>query len=146
MMSMTSEELIGNDEYFDFFWPYIERLDVQAAFYRYLMSRDVPRRMTRKDIPITKLMKEAYELNRDPIVEFIEDMPASIRSDVLYGAYRDFMKENGYKEPPTKRSFEMKFSSLAPKHGIVKRRVEGVEEGQRVCYRVYEKSPLLKGK
>jgi hypothetical protein len=146
MMSMTSEELIGNDDYFDFFWPYIERLDVQAAFYRYLMSRDVPRRMTRKDIPITKLMKEAYELNRDPIVEFIEDMPVSIRSDVLYGVYRDFMKENGYKEPPTKRSFEMKFSSLAPKHGIVKRRVEGVEEGQRVSYRVYEKSPLLKGK
>jgi len=79
---------------------------------------------------------------RDPIVEFIEDMPASIRSDVLYGEYRDFMKENGYDKPPTKRSFEMKLSSLATKHGIVKRRVEGVEEGQRVSYRVYEKSPL----
>jgi hypothetical protein len=143
VMAQTSNELIGNHEYHTAFYSWIERPSVQYSVYQYLMGVSVPRKFTVADLPITDLMKDAYDLNRDPMEDFMVDFTSGITSGELYVEYKDFMRRHGYEGNITSKSFLMKFSKYKEKYRVEVRVVDKIEDGIRTQGRCYFRGMLL---
>lgn len=143
MMTYTSEELIGQQDYFDELFTQIASTSVQYSFYRFLMDRDVPKKFTQASIPVTDLMREAHVLNRDPIEDYIINFRNECTSDDLYIEYKDFIRDTGLKDPLSKKCFEMRFSRLMEKHGVEKKRIDKIVDGKRVQSVVYRRKLMI---
>jgi hypothetical protein len=141
-----SEELRGNMEYFEMFGKIVEDKNYLRSFYDFLMARKVKTRITHKDFPETQLMKEAKVLNRDPVEDFVDEIPIGkeITSDDLYPSYKQFITRTGLEFTLAKKQFEMKFGRLLNKYNIESKRKEKTEEDDegnkiRRQYRIYVK-------
>jgi hypothetical protein len=137
--SRASSLYIGNTEYFNELFAFIERPKNQRAFYQFLMARPVKRKLTIKDIPDSEVMKELYELNRDPAEDFAAEFIGEHSSIDTYTMYRQFLQKNGLQFEISRKYFEMKFTKCMAKYGIDNKRktVDGVK------YTVYFKSAPL---
>jgi hypothetical protein len=142
-MTYCSEEKIGDTSYFDTLHRFIEKKNVQYSFYRYLMELPTKRRFSQSDIPITDMMREAIEVNRDPIENYIIEFRSGCDSDELYSEYKDFIRQSGLKEPLSKTSFMMRFSRLMDKHKITSKPTDKVTDGVRKQMRIYTRTLLL---
>lgn len=110
----SSNELIGDVEYFNEFYKFIKRPAVQYSFYKFLMSRPVKRQLTSKDIPETQLMREAYVLNRDPLEDFILELREGVKlyTDEIYTEYKQYMGKIGMEYTMNYKQFSMRFGRL----------------------------------
>jgi hypothetical protein len=142
MMAQTSNELIGKHDYHTAFYNWIERPSVQYSIYHYLMNLpNIPKKFVVNDIPITNVMREAYELNKDPIEDFMLTFEDGVDSDALYFQYKQYMRQHGYDGTITSKSFIMKFSKYKDKYNIVVKKIDNVVEGQRMAKRIYSRVP-----
>ena len=119
-----SDELIGNTQYFNELFSFIEKKANQRAFYQYLMETPVKRKITVVDIPITRDMRDMFEANRDPIEDYAEQFAGKMTAYVNYDNYKQYLHENGLKFELSKKTFEMKFSDYMEKYGITKERLQ----------------------
>ena len=133
--SRANNELIGNTEYFNELGDFIERPKNQRAFYQFLMSRPVKRKITIKDIPESAVMQEMYELNKDPVEDYLAEFEGERTSQENYNAYKSFLMNNGLKFELSKKAFETKVGKFRKKYGIEKNQV--MEKGVR--FYVYKK-------
>jgi hypothetical protein len=133
----SSNELIGDVNYFNEFYKFIKRPAVQYSFYKYLMSRPVKRQLTDIDIPKTSLMREAYVLNRDPIEDFILELENGVKlyTEELYVQYKQYMNRIGMEYTMNYKQFSMRFGRLMEGETKGKNNyiVDGVRD-QRVFY------------
>jgi len=116
--SKASEVLVGNTEYFNALFDYIERPKNQRAFYQFLMSRPVKQKITIKDIPETEVMAEMYELNKDPVEDYLAEFEGERTSQENYNAYKSFLMNNGLKFELSKKAFETKVGKFRKQYGI----------------------------
>jgi hypothetical protein len=142
-MAQTSNELIGNHEYHTGFYNWIDRPSVQYSVYQYLMGIPVPKKFTVADLPITDLMKDAYELNRDPMEDFMVDFTNGITGEELYVEYKDFMRRHGYENNITSKAFLMKFAKYKEKYRVEVKRIDKIEDGIRTTGRCYFRGLLI---
>ena len=143
MLAQTSEELIGDHEYHTRFYNWIEKPSVISSVYQFLMSVQVPRKFTVSDIPVTSLMKDAYELNKDPMEDFMMSFTNEIDGEQLYNEYKLFMKRHGYEGNITSKAFLMKFSKYRDKYRVEVKRKDLIVMGERVQQRVYVRGLLM---
>ena len=142
MMAQTSNELIEKHEYHTAFYNWIERPSVQYSIYQYLMNLpNIPKKFVVNDIPITKAMEEAYELNKDPMEDFMLTFEDGVDSDALYFQYKQYMRSHGYDGSITSKSFIMKFSKYKDKYHIVVKQKDNIVDGQRIKKRIYSRVP-----
>jgi len=140
-----SDELKGNTDYFIQFSDVINNKDYQYSFYKLLMSRQVKKKLTDKDFPITSLMKDAIVLSQDPVEDFIIEMnEGEFTGDELYIAYKQFMDKSGLEFKDNKKQFEMKFGRLMEKYQVTQKRIDRKETDDngntiRARFRVYVK-------
>lgn len=127
--SRASPTLIGNTDYFNELFDYIKQPKNQRAFYQFLMSRPVKQSITIKDIPESAVMKEMYELNKDPVEDYLAEFEGERTSQENYNAYRSFLMNNGLKFEVSKKAFETKFGQLKAKYGV--ERTQHMEKGVR---------------
>jgi phage/plasmid-associated DNA primase len=92
------------------------------------MSRQVKKKLTDKDFPITSLMKDAIVLSQDPVEDFIIEMnEGEFTGDELYIAYKQFMDKSGLEFKDNKKQFEMKFGRLMEKYQVEKKKIDRKE-------------------
>jgi len=110
----SSDELIGNIEYFKSFAELISQPDTQYSFWKYLMDYDTPKQLTSVDIPITKLMLESFELNADPIEDFALELECNVElfSEDIYTRYKQYMSAKGFEFSNNYKQFTMKFKRI----------------------------------
>jgi hypothetical protein len=120
----TSNELFGNKEYFADLFAFIDKKSNQRAFYDFLMTREVKKRITEKDIPETQAMLEQYELNRDPIEDYAIEFNDKRNASENYNAFKMFMKEQGLEYVMSKKLFELRFNKVMNNYGIEKKRLQ----------------------
>lgn len=128
--SRASSLYIGNTEYFNELFAFIEKPKNQRAFYQFLMNRPVKRKITIKDIPQSDVMEEMYMLNRDPVEDFAMEFTGNERTALdNYTMYRQFLQQNGLQFEISRKCFEMKFNKCMMKYGINSDRktVDGVK-------------------
>jgi len=138
----TSNELIGNTDYFNALFHYIEQPKNQRRFYDLMMNRPVKKKITIKDIPITDDMRKQFEFNRDPIEDYANDFTFKMTAMENYNAYKSYLHANGLKFEKTKKAFEMAFAKYMEKNEIYKKDL--MVEGSRGRYYIkngYEKTP-----
>jgi len=138
----TSNELIGNTEYFSALFHYIEQPKNQRRFYDLMMNRPVKKQITVKDIPITDDMRKQFEFNRDPIEDYARDFTFKRTAMENYDAYKSYLLANGLKFEKPKKAFEMAFAKYMEKNEIYKKDL--MVEGNRGRYYIkkgYEKPP-----
>ena len=138
----TSNELIGNTEYFSALFHYIEQPQNQRRFYDLMMNRPVKKQITVKDIPITDDMRKQFEFNRDPIEDYARDFTFKLTAMENYDAYKSYLLANGLKFEKPKKAFEMAFVKYMEKNEIYKKDL--MVEGNRGRYYIkkgYEKPP-----
>ena len=131
----SSNELIGNTEYFNVFYEFIHQADVQYSFWKYLMNYKTPRQLTGKDIPTTKLMTEAYKLNRDSVEDFADELEndTKLYSDDLYIQYKSFMKASGLEFALNAKQFAMKIKRALEKRIVREGQTDiKAEDGSRI--------------
>jgi uncharacterized protein YozE (UPF0346 family) len=143
MATYSSEELIGNHKYFADLYDLIKTREFQYSFYHYLMNYKTPHRLTAEDIPITRLMKEAFVLNKDPIEDFIAEFVHECDALQLYENYKEFMRSSGLDKPNSKKSFQMKFSRLMTKYSITSVQRDRGVGNERVRQTIYKRINLL---
>jgi tRNA A37 threonylcarbamoyladenosine biosynthesis protein TsaE len=143
VMIRSSPELIGNHEYHTGFYNWIDRPSVQYSVYQYLMTVPVPKKFTNSDLPITELMKDAYELNKDPMEDFMMDFTSGITSDELYVEYKEFMRRHGYEGICSSKAFFMKFAKYKDQYRVEVKQVDKLEDGIRVRGRCYFRGLLI---
>jgi hypothetical protein len=126
----SSNELIGNTEYFSVFCEFINQADVQYSFWKYLMNYKTPRQLTGKDIPTTKLMTEAYKLNRDSVEDFADELEndTKLYADDLYIQYKSFMKASGLEYALNAKQFAMKIKRSLEKRLVSEGQTDIKEE------------------
>jgi hypothetical protein len=114
----SSNELIGNMEYFDIFYELIKSKSMQYSFWKFLMDRPVKKQLTARDIPETDLMREAYVLNRDPMEDFIEELQVGekLYMDDVYTHYKQWMTSKGMEYKMNFKQFSMKFNRSIEPH------------------------------
>jgi hypothetical protein len=88
-------------------------------------------------------MKDAYELNRDPIEDFMVSFTSGCDAEELYIEYRDFMRRHGYEQNITSKAFLMKFAKYKEKYRVEIKHVDTIKEGIRVRGRQYVRGLLL---
>jgi hypothetical protein len=142
MISYVSEELKGNADYFTNLYNLIENKAVQYSFYRFLMERPVPKKFIEADIPTTQLMKEAEELNRDPIEDYASEFIGEHNDKDNYNLYKQFLLSNGLTYEMSKKSFDMRFSRIANKYHIDRIKIDKVVDGERIRI-VYKRRILI---
>jgi len=128
--SRASSLYIGNTEYFNELFAFIEKPKNQRAFYQFLMNRPVKRKITIKDIPESEVMEQLYELNRDPVEDFAMEFTGEERTAMdNYTMYRQYLNQNGLQFEISRKNFEMKFNKYMTKYGIDNKRktVDGVK-------------------
>lgn len=128
--SRASSLYIGNTEYFNELFAFIEKPKNQRAFYQFLMNRPVKRKITIKDIPVSEVMEQLYELNRDPVEDFAMEFTGDERTAMdNYTMYRQYLNQNGLQFEISRKNFEMKFNKYMTKYGIDNKRktVDGVK-------------------
>jgi hypothetical protein len=138
----TSNELIGNTDYFTALFHYIEQPKNQRRFYDLMMNRPVKKQITIKDIPITDDMRKQYEFNRDPVEDYARDFTFKLTAMENYDAYKSYLLANGLKFEKPKKAFEMAFAKYMEKNEIYKKDL--MVEGNRGRYYIkkgYEKPP-----
>jgi uncharacterized Zn-finger protein len=144
MMAQTSNELIGKHEYHTGFYNWIDKPSTQYSVYNYLMNLpNIPKKFIVSDIPITNLMRDAYELNKDPMEDFVQSFTNGIDGDDLYIEYKDYMRRHGYDGSITSKAFLMKFAKFKDKYKIDVKRIDKVEDGNRVSKRIYSRQCLI---
>lgn len=131
----SSNELIGNDEYFKEFNELIQNKQVQYSFWKYLMNYPTKKQLTKNDIPMTKLKEEAIALSRDTVEDFAEEFQGTYTSMGLYNAFKSFMSGNGVDCKMTKKSFEMKINRYFNKYGITKKEIDRTSYKGMVYYK-----------
>jgi phage/plasmid-associated DNA primase len=82
------------------------------------MSRPVKQSITIKDIPESEVMEEMYELNKDPVEDYLAEYEGERTSQENYNAFRSFLMNNGYEYKLSKKSFETKFGQMKTKYGV----------------------------
>jgi hypothetical protein len=133
----SSNELIGNMEYFDIFYELIKSKAIQYSFWKFLMDRPVKKQLTARDIPETELMREAYVLNRDPMEDFIEELQVGekLYIDDVYTHYKQWMTSKGMEYKMNFKQFSMKFNRSIEPHiedkGRSDKLIEGVRDRRR---------------
>jgi len=128
----TSNELIGNTDYFNALFHYIEQPKNQRRFYDLMMNRPVKKKITIKDIPITDDMRKQFEYNRDPIEDYANDFTFKMTAMENYNAYKSYLHANGLKFEKTKKAFEMAFVKYMDKNEIYKKKL--IVDGSREWY------------
>ncbi len=131
----SSNELMGNDDYFRTFNELIKNKQVQYSFWKYLMDYPTKKQITKNDIPMTKLKEEAILLSRDSAEDFAEQMEGSFTSMSLYISFKSFMTANGIDCRMSKKSFELRFNRYLDKYGITKRMIDRVSHRGFVYYK-----------
>jgi hypothetical protein len=133
----SSNELIGNMEYFDNFYELIKSKSMQYSFWKFLMERPVKKQLTARDIPETDLMREAYVLNRDPMEDFIEELQVGekLYMDDIYTHYKQWMTLKGMEFKMNFKQFSMKFNRSIEPHienkGQSDKLIDGVRDRRR---------------
>jgi hypothetical protein len=129
----SSNELIGNMEYFDNFYELIKSKSMQYSFWKFLMDRPVKKQLTARDIPETDLMREAYVLNRDPMEDFIEELQVGekLYMDDIYTHYKQWMTLKGMEYKMNFKQFSMKFNRSIEPHIEDKGRSDKLIDGVR---------------
>ena len=138
----TFNGLIGNTEYFNALFHYIEQPKHQRHFYELMMNRPVKKKITIKDIPITDDMRKQFEFNRDPIEDYASDFTFKLTAMENYNAYKAYLLVNGLKFEKPKKAFEMTFVKYMEKNEIYKKDL--MVDGGRGRYYIkkgYEKPP-----
>jgi phage/plasmid-associated DNA primase len=127
--SRASSLYIGNTEYFNELFAFIEKPKNQRAFYQFLMKRPVKQKITIKDIPASEVMNEMYELNRDPVEDFAMEFTGEHSALDNYTTYRQYLQQNGLKFEISRKCFESKFVKYMDKYNIKSNRktVDGVK-------------------
>lgn len=128
----TNDILRGNTDYFNHLYSRINNKKVQYSFYKMMMERRVKSTITLKDIPITKIMKECMELNRNPVEDYAIQFIGERSAENNYQDFKHYMMKQGYKHEMTRKSFEAKFNKYIEKHNIEKIPVDKVVDGERV--------------
>jgi hypothetical protein len=138
----TSNELIGNTDYFSALFNYIQQPKNQRRFYDLMMNRPVKKQITIKDIPITDDMRKQFEFNRDPIEDYARDFTYKLTAMENYDTYKSYLLANGLKFEKPKKAFEMAFAKHMAKNEIDKKdlMVDGVP-GRYYIKKGYEKPP-----
>tara|TARA_R110002096_G_scaffold117912_1_gene255422 strand:+ start:480 stop:2483 length:2004 start_codon:yes stop_codon:yes gene_type:complete len=132
----SSNKLVGDTEYFNELFMFIEKKTNQRAFYEFLMNRPVNRCLTVKDIPITDDMRKQFELNRDPIEDFSIEFFGERSAGENYNSYKAYIKSQGLQFEITKKLFEMRFTKYMIKYDIQKKRVMYDGAKQTVFYKL----------
>ena len=138
----TFNGLIGNTDYFNALFDYIEQPKNQRHFYELMMNRPVKKKITIKDIPITDDMRKQFEYNRDPIEDYARDFTFKLTAMENYNAYKSYLLANGLKFEKPKKAFEMTFSKYMEQNEIYKKDL--MVDGSRGRYYIkkgYEKPP-----
>jgi hypothetical protein len=138
----TSNELIGNTEYFAALFRYINQPKNQRRFYESMMNRPVKKQITVKDIPITDDMRKQFEFNRDPIEDYAREFTYKLTSMENYNAYKSYLLANGLKFEKPKKAFDMAFAKYMDKNEITKKKM--MVDGVRDLYYIrtgFEKTP-----
>jgi len=138
----TFNGLIGNTDYFNALFDYIEQPKNQRRFYDLMMNRPVKKKITIKDIPITDDMRKQFEFNRDPIEDYASDFTFKLTAMENYNAYKSYLLANGLKFEKPKKAFEMTFAKYMEKNEIYKKDL--MVDGSRGRYYIkngYEKTP-----
>lgn len=139
----SSDELIGDIEYFTEFREFVARADVRYSFWKFLMDYKTPKQLTSIDIPETDLMKEAYELNADVIDGFANELMNDVKlyADELYTSYKQYVQKNGFEYSMNEKQFAMKIKRSLGKRVSSEGRADNVVDGTRIT----KKWILLKG-
>jgi len=137
----TNNELCGDTDYFNFLFNFIEKPSVQRAFYDYLINRKVKQKITIKDIPITKAMREQFILNRDTIEDYIIEFTEDKTAQDNYNEYKTFMKSQGLEYVMSRKLFELRFNKLMDQYDIKKKRQ--TIEGNKYTIYYRDSTPLL---
>jgi len=122
--SRASNAMVGNTEYFNELFDFIKQPKNQRAFYQFLMSRPVKQKITIKDIPETEVMAEMYELNKDPVEDYLAEFEGERTSQENYNAYKSFLMNNGLKFELSKKAFETKVGKFRKQYGIERTRAK----------------------
>ena len=140
----TFNGLIGNTDYFNALFHYIEQPKNQRQFYDLMMNRPVKKKITIKDIPITDDMRKQFEYNRDPIEDYVRDFTFKLTAMENYNAYKSYLHANGLKFEKPKKAFEMMFAKYMEKNEIYKKKL--MVDGSREWYYMkkgYESTPTF---
>lgn len=102
MIIRSSDELIGNKQYFDKLYKIINDEDSIKTFYNYLLKLDV-KDLHLKQPPLTEYHKTISRENVCPVKEFLRYFSLTNNQDYididnkdLYIQYKDFINDNGY--------------------------------------------------
>jgi phage/plasmid-associated DNA primase len=135
--SRASNNHTGDIEYFNELGDLMGRSRTQRAFYQFLMSRPVKKNITIKDIPETETMEELYELNKDPVEDYLAEFKEDLTSQENYNAYKRFLQDNGLKFEISKKAFEAKVGKYRKEYGVEVKQL--MKDGVR--YRLFTKVP-----
>ena len=137
MLVKSSDELIGNTEYFNTFYSLIKKPEIQYSFYKFLMEREVKQTLTIADIPITETMLDAYALNKDIVQDFVENVDDGEHSTAeLYADFQQFCCSKGFKDNMNERRFSMKFAEYAKKNPFFTKVVkDNMKDGKRITFK-----------
>lgn len=136
----ASEELKGNNEYFKKFRELLQDDNMIRSLYDFFMTRKVNKQLTERDYPVTELMESAVELNRDPIEDFMIQLPSgAYKSDELYTSYKQYIQTSNLEFVASFRQFQYKFSRLCKKYNVIIDKIDKIEDKKRIHHNIYTK-------
>lgn len=132
----STEELIGNADYFTEFNRIIYDKNVQYSFYKYLMDYQTVIQLGSNDIPETNLRIQAKIMSRDSIEDFLEQFIGQVDSNGLFSEYKQFMTRSNIPCNISIKGFQMKAKKFYEKYRISEKNVDKLIKGKRIrgCY------------
>ena len=134
-----SAEKIYDAEYFKEGWEYAKDIECCKYIYNYFMNYECKPGISRGDIPETEYDREIVEMQREPVLEFLEDYVCKLIDDTrvpiqtFYEMYLQYCTDYSVLYPMNKIAFGMKIKFLKLR-GIQK--IQKWESGRNI--RLYE--------
>ena len=110
-MIYNSNELIGNNDYFNQFYNYLNDINAMKSCYEYFKNLQLLNNFATSSPPICVYHRDIIENNENPIITFFKDLVLNIpsefayniinnelitQSSVLYQYYRNWCNQNGF--------------------------------------------------
>ena len=123
LITRASDELIGNVDYFDKFYKFINDPNAMKTLYEYYKTVTIPDDFNKLKPPTTKHHQELKEMNRSPIASWleqfiIEEMDScnedtkEYSNTVLYQKFKSWKEANGVNYEISAQQFNMRIHSL----------------------------------
>lgn len=132
-----SEELKGNNEYFEDFYVLMNDKNIQYSFYKYIMTYKTNVQIQGSDIPETELRNESKIMSRDSIEDFISEFSGTVDSNGFFDMYKDFMKRSNLQCNISLKSFQMKAKTYFDKYKIKVKDVDKMIDDDRIRGKFY---------